>query len=420
MQNDKSRILFLYGKGEGNNVNETHFKIKEGVIKKLVKVVNIFSKDKEPDFILEKKFEKGKYSILLLSSEFDSSKNNISLLLDNTYKTDEFPVFKGENFIFNIQFQDHKELFMGYSKPPNTILLTEHEQFHYFIQFLESKNMKNDKNPVKMNFNRDVVKLFDKPFDLDFYMDVFKELFRTKYIKILLSSFKLQNIKFTEKFEFKNYSALLKLLLKKGDIISQKVEGNDKTKKNFLEQFYFIIMYIYYYFDSDSFANMIKMEKGDFEINFFDLFYNKEDAFSKKKNDECVDIMFKSVKKIEQIKCLIKKFSSFLNCINAINVNIKRIYLICKKAKNYLEIKDFPLIPEEEKISDIIEIIRKIKDFESEKKLNILNLDIDFCKVLINKISVDNNFEDIISLIETFQDEKKKKSLYLLLEKKKT
>ena len=36
MQNDTSRILFLYGKGEGNNVNETHFKIKvsEGVMKK--------------------------------------------------------------------------------------------------------------------------------------------------------------------------------------------------------------------------------------------------------------------------------------------------------------------------------------------------------------------------------------------------
>ena len=59
MQNDKSRILFLYGKGKGNNVNETHFKIKvsESLFKKFVKVVNIFSKDKEPDFILEKKFE---------------------------------------------------------------------------------------------------------------------------------------------------------------------------------------------------------------------------------------------------------------------------------------------------------------------------------------------------------------------------
>ena len=411
MQNDKSRILFLYGKGEGNNVNEKDFKIQ---ISTTTKIKNFFlSKGKAPDFILEKKFlKKEKYSILLLSSEFDSSKNKISLLLDNKYETDEFPVFKGENFIFNIQFQDHEGWFKD-SKAPNTIVLTEHEQFHYFIQFLSSQKVKNDKYPIKMNLNRDVVKLFDKPFDLVFYMDVFKEIFRTKYIKMLLYYFKVQNIKFKENFNFQNYSALLKGLLPKGEIISQKVEGNDNTKKNFLEQFYFIIMYIYYYFDSDSFSNMIKMEKGNFEINFFDLFYNKEDAFSQKKNDECVKIMFKSVKKIEQINCLIKKFSSFLNCINAINENINRIHLICKKANNYLKIKDIPLIPEEEKISDIIEIIKKIKDFESKKKWNILNLDIEFCKELINKIGVDNTFENIISIIETFQDEKKKQSLYL-------
>ena len=417
MQNVSKKILFLYGKDEGNNINEKDFKIEKTFLKTIFKKFkSVIIEEKDPDFILEKNFEKEKYSILLLSLEFDSSIDTIKLILDNKYKTNEIKVLSGENFIFNIYFKDYEGWFGKNSKPPKTIKLKEHEQFNYFLHYLEDNGMKKDKNPVKMNFNRDVVKLFSKPFDLVFYMDVFKEIFRTKYIKNLLADFKVTNISSKKNFEFKNYSALLKTLLKKGNIIIQKVEGD---KKKFLEQLYFIIMYIYYYFDSDSFSKMIKMKNGDFGIDFFELFFDKKDAFTKNKNDECVKIMFNIVKNINQIKCLIKKFSTFLNCINAINQNIKRIYLICKKEKTHLEIKDIPLNLEEENINDIIEKIRNIKDFEYEKKFSILNLNFEFCKDLINKIGVDSNFENINSIIQTWQDEKTKQSLYLSVEIKK-
>ena len=78
-ENVENKILFLYGKGEGNNLNEKDFKIEKGKLETIKEFGNNlkFWKEKKQDFILEKKFEKGKYSILLLSSELDLSKIKI-------------------------------------------------------------------------------------------------------------------------------------------------------------------------------------------------------------------------------------------------------------------------------------------------------------------------------------------------------
>ena len=54
---------------------------------------------------------------------------------------------------------------------------------------------------------------------------------------------------------------------------------------------------------------------------------------------------------------------------------------------------------------------KKIKDFDYKKRINILNVNFEFFKDLINKNDVENNFEYIISIIQTWQDEKTKQSL---------
>ena len=84
MQNVSKKILFLYGKDEGNNINEKDFKIEKTFLKTIFnKFKSVIIEEKDPDFILEKNFEKEKYSILLLSLEFDSSIETIKLTLDN-------------------------------------------------------------------------------------------------------------------------------------------------------------------------------------------------------------------------------------------------------------------------------------------------------------------------------------------------
>ena len=109
MQNVSKKILFLYGKDEGNNINEKDFKIEKTFLKTIFKKFkSVIIEEKDPDFILEKNFEKEKYSILLLSLEFDSSIETIKLILDNKYKTNEIKVLSGENFIFNIYFKDYE------------------------------------------------------------------------------------------------------------------------------------------------------------------------------------------------------------------------------------------------------------------------------------------------------------------------
>ena len=53
-ENVENKILFLYGKGEGNNLNENDFKIEKGNWEKFKGVFG-FGEKKKQDFILEKK-----------------------------------------------------------------------------------------------------------------------------------------------------------------------------------------------------------------------------------------------------------------------------------------------------------------------------------------------------------------------------
>ena len=199
---EESKLIFLYAKAEGNAVTERDFSIDPSFSTfRCEKSIRKKYKDKEKE---------KESTILLLSSTFNSSnlkkKKIYQMTLKKNFISKEFQLFQGDNFLFNIIFTTKTSItsFFGFSKqnPPETIILTDREQFSYFItDYIKSNKLQ--QSPSKENLNRDVVKLFDNPFDFGFYLDVFKEIYQSKYIKILLSKFKIDKVKYPENLEVK-------------------------------------------------------------------------------------------------------------------------------------------------------------------------------------------------------------------------
>ena len=331
----KGKLIFLYAKGEKNVVTEKDFLIDSSFSSfKCEKLIKKKYKDKEQ----EKEKEK-ESTILLLSSTFNPSKlksdKKYQMTLQKSFISNEFQLFKGDNFLFNIIFEK-KSSILGFmfSKQnlPETIILTDREQFSYFVnEYIKSNKLQ--QIPSKENLNRDVVKLFDGSFNFGFYLDVFKEIYTSKFIKNLLSKFKIEKIKLPENLEVKTHLPIMKLILKKGELIINKVEGN---KKSFAERLYLILLFYFYHYVPESLNDMLKIGNGECNIDYYDLFFKNENKFLS--NDKSLEIIFHYVKSIEHTIFLMKKFSNFFDCIKSIYNNLNIISELCKKERDPLHL----------------------------------------------------------------------------------
>ena len=411
---EEGKLIFLYAKGEKNEVTEKDFLIDSSFSSfKCEKLIKKKYKDKEQ--------EKEKEStILLLSSTFNPSKlksdKKYQMTLQKSFISNEFQLFKGDNFLFNIIFEK-KSSILGFmfskQNPPETIILTDREQFSYFVnEYIKSNKLQ--QSPSKENLNRDVVKLFDGSFNFGFYLDVFKEIYTSKFIKNLLSKFKIEKIKLPENLEVKTHLPIMKLILKKGELIINKVEGN---KKSFAERLYLILLFYFYHYVPESLNDMLKIGNGECNIDYYDLFFKNENKFLS--NDKSLEIIFHYVKSIDHTIFLMKKFSNFFDCIKSIYNNLNIISELCKKERRTLNINDIPKIPQEEKLNEILSYLKEIKRFELDNNIKILNLDVNFWEKIISNCGNDvEHFQELMEIIEQNEDEKIKNGLKPLIEDK--
>ena len=413
---EEGKLIFLYAKGEKNEVTEKDFLIDSSFSSfKCEKLIKKKYKDKEQ----EKEKEK-ESTILLLSSTFNPSKlksdKKYQMTLQKSFISNEFQLFKGDNFLFNIIFEK-KSSILGFmfskQNPPETIILTDREQFSYFInEYIKSNQLQ--QSPSKDNLNRDVVKLFDGSFDFGFYLDVFKEIYTSKFIKNLLSKFKIEKIKLPENLEVKTHLPIMKIILKKGELIINKVEGN---KKSFAERLYLILLFYFYHYVPESLNDMLKIGNGECNIDYYDLFFKNENKFLS--NDKSLEIIFHYVKSIEHTIFLMKKFSNFFDCIKSIYNNLNIISELCRNEEKNLNINDIPKIPQEEKLNEILSYLKEIKRFELDNNIKILNLDVNFWEKIISNCGNDvEHFQELMEIIEQNEDEKIKNGLKPLIEDK--
>ena len=147
----------------------------------------------------------------------------------------------------------------------------------------------------------------NKTIDFAFYLDIFKEVFTTDYVKTLLSYFKSDKIIMKDKIDSKTHSAVLKLIYKKSNKVLDLVVGN--KKKNFAEKLYLFIIFYYYNVLPNEFQSImnekIKNYNNEFEINLIDLFFKNEIMF-KPNNDNNIIFMFNFIQPYEQLNCLLK------------------------------------------------------------------------------------------------------------------
>ncbi len=404
-KNQEDKVIFLYSPASKDLITEKDFSLESNF-----------------PFKCEKEIKEEDSTILLLSSNFDLNKlksnQKYTILLQKKYQSNEFQLFKGENFLFNIVFQP--KISVGFfswgkkeQKPPEIKKISDREQYKYFVDdYIKKNNLQ--KSHAREALNRDVVKLFTNPFDFAFYLDVFKDVFSSKFIKNLLAYFKIEKMIFPENLNPKTHSALMKLFLKKGKTIIDKVQGN---KLVFAQKLYIILLYYFYYFVPNSLKEMLDEGKGECNVDYYDLFIENEKIFTVP-NDNSLEIIFYYIKRVEDIICLMKKFSKFYNCLKSIHKNIDKISELCEKEKKNLNINDIPKNPEEEKLNEILSILNDIKNMENEKHIKILSLDLNFWKQIISNCGNEKN--DLDKLMEIFSEneDEMQKELKPLIEDK--
>ena len=82
----------------------------------------------------------------------------------------------------------------------------------------------------------------NKTIDFHFYLDVFKEVFNTDYVKVLLSLFKAEKIIIRQKIDPKTHSAVLKLIYKNSKKVLDLIKGD--KKKILLKDFIYLLSII--------------------------------------------------------------------------------------------------------------------------------------------------------------------------------
>jgi hypothetical protein len=98
---EESKLIFLYAKAEGNRVTEKDFSIDSSF--------STFKCEKSIGKKYKEKEKEKESTILLLSSTFNPSKlksdKKYQMTLQKSFISNEFQLFKGDNFLFNIIFE---------------------------------------------------------------------------------------------------------------------------------------------------------------------------------------------------------------------------------------------------------------------------------------------------------------------------
>ena len=357
----------------------------------------------------------------LLSSSYNikelNNTNNkeFCIYYSDAYSSDKYILNSNDNFLFDVKFKMIKES-TNYTFP-KCINLSGRIQYKYFCEFLKENKLQS--SYVKKNLNRDVMKLIskNKTIDFAFYLDIFKEVFTTDYVKTLLSYFKSDKIIMKDKIDSKTHSAVLKLIYKKSNKVLDLVVGN--KKKNFAEKLYLFIIFYYYNVLPNEFQSImnekIKNYNNEFEINLIDLFFKNEIMF-KPNNDNNIIFMFNFIQSYEQLNCLLKKFKEFSNWLKIIEKNKEIIYQLLKKDNNNIKIDDCQCKPKENELNDIFTIVNKIEEYSKKINYKILIIPDNFYEIILSNCG--NNIENLNKIKEILLKSKHSEKIIFEIEEK--
>ena len=138
--------------------------------------------------------------------------DEISILYNKSY-SGKYKVNVNDNYLFNVKF-DLTRYYKSIWKFPAQEKISEKTQFNYYSDFLREKKL--SASYTKRCLIRDILKVMKESNTIEFslFLDVFKEVFSTDFVKQILVLFKKEKIYIKEKIDPKTHQAVIRLILK--------------------------------------------------------------------------------------------------------------------------------------------------------------------------------------------------------------
>ena len=336
--------------------------------------------------MIEEIEKNGKYSVYINSIEINSKDLNKQDIDKKTkkYKVEinlkyenkkflgyiNFDLLKNNSFLYDFTFDECEELGKTIS-PPLQIKLTKLEQLKLYIKFLKDILKKDKNDQIYKNLIADSKFIyFGQNVDLDSILEIIR-ICNGENLKIVFNELKLENILFSDNFDYKNYESYLNRI-DKNSIIT---ELNDKKICN---EFYILLFIIFCHYNQEKAIDILENKKED--KNFFDglnrYTSKKEELFFY--FDELSQKILDQDMKVEKINIIFKIYDSLekiLVFINDYNEDISNCYF---EEKKIILISSFVVPKKNDNFEKIIREIEKIIIYENNTNKFFISFDHEF------------------------------------------
>ena len=280
------------------------------------------------------------------------------------------------NFIYDFVFKEIKT-WTGTILPPSNIKFCKTDQIQIFNEVLKHLKVKQD-DKLSANLIADSqLSIKGKNFDLNFYIEIYKLCYKVPAGKLHLVLFKLERVLLPEKFETKLYSKLLEL-------IEKRLAQESKIDVKILNSFYSLLLYFRANYEKDKVQSFLA--KTELWKYFVEILPKNYKYFP---NIEVPDKLINEMLKKESITFLQIKGTLFFaksidKILSIINGNIVLIAECCKKEKQNINMSEMVNPNKNDDLTQVIEEIKKIIQYQIDKKEKFILFDEEFWKNYIH------------------------------------
>ena len=285
------------------------------------------------------------------------------------------------NFLYDFKFNEYRGWGKVYEPPPQ-INFSQLDQLKFYIKYLKSIK-KQQKDQIYQDLVTESQSLsFGKKIYLDFFLEILKNCYAAKTVKLFLKSFKIENILLPKEFVLKDYVLVLNIIEKNPDIII-KYCSEKEDKSAYYIIFYTILFYVRFNYDRDKAMQML--DKKNLWEYFIKIFPEKYQFFPKLNiSNELMDKMFEQELSVKIITGILSFCGSVENILIKINEKINKIADCCCKEKKLILMSSLENPQKTDNLENIIEEIKKIINYEGNNDKTFISFDELFWKNYIH------------------------------------
>jgi len=280
------------------------------------------------------------------------------------------------NFIYDLQFSEYKGLYKNYDPPPS-INLSQLDQLKFYIRYLKEVLKKKQKDQIYKDLVTESQSLsFGKKIFLDFYLEILKNCYAEKQVKLFLKSFNLEKIQLPKEFSYKDYASVLKIIEKNPQIIIKYCSQNEDQTQYYLI-FYTLLFFVRFYYEREK-ANEMIQNKNIWQY-MIKILPDKCKYFPKLQlSDEFIHHMFEQNLTVKIITGILSFCGSVEKILILINEKIDLIANCCSKEKIGIRMSSLENPQKTDDLEKIIEEINKIINYEMNNNKVFISFDEEF------------------------------------------